>query len=305
MFSLPSSFIYLFILLGLFLAVVWIVNLWVRYKTWHDESYVVQQIYTKQRLFFLYVKCWVVVVAVFTMFYWVEMDIWLVMLLFLLAALAMVGIIYGEDLEEYRLLQSQSENMMLRSQLNPHFLYNTLNNIDALIWLDQSKASDAVNNLSGLMRYITYSAKQEVVQIGEEVDNLRLLVELQRLRVSVPDALSFQTDIDNPRMTIAPLLLLPLLENCFKHCGDLNEPRAIDISIAVKHGWLDFRSSNNLPKEHENEASTPATPQKPARRRGIGMIILRRRLSLLYGNRYAFEYGQKGDRYETHLQVKL
>lgn len=297
---LPSSFIYLIILLGMFLAIVWAVNLWVRYKTWHDEGYAVQQIYNGKRLFYLYLKCWVVALAVFTLLYWESMGIFAITLVFLLAGLALIGIVQGENLAEIRLLQSQSENMMLRSQLNPHFLYNTLNNIDALIWLDQEKASSAVNNLSGLMRYITYSAKQDMVQVDEEISNLQLLIELQRLRMTTPNSLTFETSIDNPKKMIAPLLLLPLIENCFKHCGNINEEGAIHLKIIVKEGNLHFESDNNLSEDNGDSRDT----NKP-KRKGIGMIILKRRLDLLYGSRCDFEYGIVDDRYKTHLYVRL
>ena len=301
MLSLPSPFIYLIVLLGLLLAVVWAVNLWVRYKTWHDDDYVVQQIYTGKRLFYLYLKCWTIVLAVFSMFFWGHLDFLSIILVLLLAVLAFFGIIQGENLAEIRLLQSQSENMMLRSQLNPHFLYNTLNNIDALIWLDQTKASAAVNNLSGLMRYITYSARQESVPIGEEIHNLQLLVELQRLRMTDPASLRFEASTDNPKKMIAPLLLLPLVENCFKHCGNLNEAGAIVISIEVKNGLLHFCSDNNLPEAGEEAENV----EKKKKRRGIGMVILQRRLSMLYSTDYLFEYGVQDNRYITHLQVRL
>ena len=302
MLSLPSFFIYLFLLLGLFLAVVWIVNWWVRYKTWHDDSFVVQKVYTGKRLFYLYMKCWVIVLAVASLFWWVEMDFLMMLLILFLAGLAFLGIVNGEDLAEVKLLQSQSENMMLRSQLNPHFLYNTLNNIDALLWLDPEKASLAINNLSGLMRYITYSTKQDQVSVEEEVKHLGLLVEVQRLRMPLPESLVFRTSIDNPQSMIAPLLLLPLMENCFKHCGDLNQEGAVQLSIEIRDGVLTFESSNNLPDRKEEPQ--PITPNS-VRRKGIGMKVLQKRLSLLYHDAYTFEHGIQGNRYHTHLQVRL
>ena len=263
----------------------------------------VQRVYTGKRLFYLYMKCWVIVLAVASLFYWVQMDFLMMMLILFLAGLAFMGIIHGEDLAEIKLLQSQSENMMLRSQLNPHFLYNTLNNIDALIWLDPEKASTAVNNLSGLMRYITYSTKQDLVSVGEEVKHLGLLVELQRLRMPMPESLVFHTSIDNPQKMIAPLLLLPLMENCFKHCGDLNQEGAVQLSIEIKEGVLTFESSNNLPADGKSEGQD--LPSSRPRRKGIGMIVLRRRLSLLYDDSYTLECGISDHRYHTFLQVRL
>ena len=282
-----------------FLAVVGIVNQWVKYRTWHDDQYVVQQIYTRRRLLWLCVKCWIIVVGDVTLLLSVKMDVLMMSLVVLMGLLALMGIVQGESLAEVRLLQSQGENQMLRSQLNPHFLYNTLNNIDALIWLDQEKASAAVTNLSQLMRYFTYSARQDRVAMGEEILHLTQLVELQRLRMPQPDSLTFEVDVDNPKLEIPPLLLLPLMENCFKHCGDLNAPDAIRISISLRKGMLEYRSSNNV-KPAEQEGTVPAK-----HRHGVGLSVLRRRLDLLYDGHYSLLTEKAETRFVTFLQVEL
>lgn len=281
-----------------FLAVVGLVNLWVKYKTWHDDQYVVQQIYTRSRLVWLYAKCWAIVAAVLTIIFSAQLDAMLVVLVVLLGLLAMLGIVHGENLAEVRLLQSQGENQMLRSQLNPHFLYNTLNNIDALIWLDQEKASAAVTNLSELMRYFTYSAKQEHVALGEEIEHLEKLVELQRLRMPNKEALSFAVDIDDPKQEIAPLLLLPLMENSFKHCGDLNESGAIRMELSLQEGVLEYRCNNNRKTQEEIAAM-------PRQKHGVGLSVLRRRLDLLYDGKYSLLTESSGNRFVTFLQVDL
>jgi len=285
--------------LASFLAVVGLVNLWVKYKTWHDDQFVVQQIYTRSRLMWLYAKCWAIVAAVLTIIFSAELDALLVVLVVLLGLLAMLGIVHGENLAEVRLLQSQGENQMLRSQLNPHFLYNTLNNIDALIWIDQEKASAAVTNLSELMRYFTYSAKQEHVALGEEIAHLQKLVELQRLRMPDPEALALTVELDNAKQVIAPLLLLPLMENCFKHCGDLNEAGAIRMEIRLHDGVLEYRSSNNL------KPIDPTAATIHRQKHGLGLSVLRRRLDLLYDGHYSLISEQTDNRFVTYLQVEL
>lgn len=287
------------VLLATFLAVVIVINLWLKYKTWHDEQFIVQRIYTRSRLMWLYVKCWAIVVSVLTIIFSVEMETLMMVLLCLLGLLALLGIIQGENLAEVKLLQSQGENQMLRSQLNPHFLYNTLNNIDALIWLDQEKASAAVTNLSELMRYFTYSAKQDQVQLGEELANLDKLVALQRLRMPSPSSLSFCIDVDNPKVSIAPLLLLPLMENSFKHCGNLNEEGAIRMEIGLHDGILEYRCNNNVKTEEEKD------PTESQRKHGIGLKVLRRRLDLLYDGRYSLITEKADNRFVTYLQVEL
>ncbi len=292
---LPLPFLVLSGLLTVFLLVVGLVNLWVKYRTWKDDDWLVQQIYTRRRLLMLYLKCWLVILAGLLLLMFSDMILPLQVICVALTIGALTSIVAAESLEEVRLRRSQMENQVLRSQLNPHFLYNTLNNIDALIWLDPQKASDAVTSLSALMRYFTYSARQEHVPVGEEVKHLQELVELQRLRMQHTDALRFDVSIDDEKQPIAPLLLLPLLENCFKHCGNLNESGAIVLSLKVNQGKLEYRSSNNLPTE----------PKENTRQHGVGMKVLRRRLKLLYPDRFELTANVLDNRFETALVVSL
>lgn len=295
----------------LFFVVIGIVNLWVRYRTWHDEDLLMGRIYNSRRMLWLYTKCWGILMSGLVLAYlfdWlmkylpdtlydltVEFRIAFYILCGLLTIASLMSVVNGETLVELRLRSTQNENQLLRSQLNPHFLYNTLNNIDALIWLDQERASAAVNNLSSLMRYFTYSGKQDEVEIGEEVAHLAQLVELQRLRMPKPETLVYEVDLDNPKQPVAPLLLLPLVENCFKHCGDLNEERAIHIQLSLKEGVLHYVSTNNL-----KPASADPAPRQP---HGLGMKVLRRRLDLLYPNRFQLTLEPREGRYYTELEV--
>ena len=209
---------------------------------------------------------------------------------------ALMSVVLGVNLEEIRLRNAQSENQLLKAQLNPHFLYNTLNNIDALIWLDQERASSAVTSLSCLMRYMTYSARQEQVPLSDEAQAVGRLCDLQRLRMARPECLRF--DVVNsvrlstscrPRM-IAPLLLVPLVENCFKHCGSTSETDAICIRLEERDEGLRFSTDNNLPADEDNGPSTSDSQH------GVGLAVLRRRLELLYPGAYAFTAPREGNR---------
>ncbi len=293
---LPKPFLVLGLLISIFLIVVGAVNVWVRYRMWHDDSWLVQQIYSGRHLLWLYVRCWGVIVVGVALSVYVQGAL-AYGLCAVLVVCGLLSVVRGESLDEVRLRKSQIENQVLRSQLNPHFLYNTLNNIDALIWLDQARASQAVGDLSQLMRYFTYSARLASVSVGEEVRHLEQLLELQRLRMADRDTLSYRSDIDDPNQPIAPLLLLPLIENCFKHCGDLTERDAIRLRLRVAGGELDYESSNNLP--------VAESPQSQHRRRGVGMEILQRRLALVYAGRFTLSAHRNGDRFETRLHVVL
>lgn len=301
------------LLITVFVTVMGIVNVWIHYRTWNDDDQLVNQIYTGRRMAMLYIHCWLVVVAglliglIFHLMHdyipeniaplFSNLRVAFYIIIALLTLMALMSIVKGENLAEVRLRQSQNENLLLRSQLNPHFLYNTLNNIDALIWIDQVKASAAVNSLSQLMRYFTYSSRQDYVPIGEELAHIEQLICLQRLRMPQSENLVFRVSVDNEKQPIAPLLFIPLIENCFKHCGSLSEPGAINISISQTNGVLEFRSSNNLPISETPHSKT----NNKNSQHGLGLKVMRRRLQMLYPRRHSLDCGIHNDRYETHL----
>ena len=310
------------VMVTVFLTVVGIVNVWLSYRTSRDEGLMRQ--YSQRSLLWLYLRCWAVVMSGLTLaivFAWMHQllpdfmqslyapfSLSFYVICGFLAVSALMSIVLGENLHEIRLRNAQSENQLLKSQLNPHFLYNTLNNIDALIWLDQERASSAVTALSDLMRYMTYSARQEVVPLSDEVRALRQLCDLQRLRMPCADAVMVEapafdegSSSDAASLTIAPLLLIPLVENCFKHCGPVDAPGAIIIRLVVDHNTVTFTTDNVLPPpadpaSHDADAASPA-------RHGVGLSVLRRRLELLYPGRYTFSAAASGQRFLSSLTV--
>jgi len=302
------------VMISVLLFVVGMANVWLQIRTRQETGLLLQ--YSDRSLLWIYIRCWAVVLAGLTLgviFAWMyqllpnylqELFATFRLLYYVICTFltitALMSIVLGENLQEIRLRNAQSENQLLKAQLNPHFLYNTLNNIDALIWIDQERASSAVTNLSSLMRYMTYSARQEKVTLAEEVRALRQLCELQRLRMSGPEALILDVpDEASLHVEIAPLLLLPLAENCFKHCGATNEPNAISIRLAMLEGKLLFQTDNNLPAE----VSNASTGSGISSAHGVGLTVLRRRLELLYSHRYSFTAQREGDRFRTSLSV--
>lgn len=302
------------LMVTVFLTVVGVVNVWVQYRTWKDSNLMRQ--YSTRSLLWLYLRCWIVVISGLTIavvFYWmhdllpgyIQQLVESLQLLFyvmtaFLTGVALMSVVLGENLEEIRLRNAQSENHLLKSQLNPHFLYNTLNNIDALIWIDQERASAAVTSLSRLMRYFTYSARQEMVPLKDELEHLRLLIDLQRLRMPKAECLVFEEVGEIFDMQIAPLLLTPLVENCFKHCGALDEERAICIRIEVTQDRILFSTDNNL-------KAAPEEKQKlqPKKQGGVGLSVLRQRLHLLYPRKHHFSAGIAEGRFRTSLQINV
>lgn len=320
-----------------FLTVVGIVNVWLSYRMSQEQALLRQ--YSQRSLLCLYLRCWGVVMAglvLGVLYAWMsqlmpeymqsllaDLSLLFYVMCALLTLAALMSIVLGENLQEIRLRNTQTENQLLKSQLNPHFLYNTLNNIDALIWLDQERASSAVTSLSDLMRYMTYSSRQESVALSAEVKAIRQLCSLQALRMPCADAIELVADTpakssselaagtpsaSSSELMIAPLLLIPLVENCFKHCGPINQPRSICIRIEANGKALVFTTDNSLPSplpSVEREGRTYVTPHddKQTTGHGVGLSVLRRRLELLYPGHYSLSVGAEGERFRTKLTI--
>lgn len=294
------------LMLTVLVTVVGVVNVWVSYRSERDAQALRQ--YSRRQYFWLYARCWSVVMAGLMLgiiFRWVaqllppdvqplvdSLKVSFYVICAMLTLAALMSIVMGENLAEVRLRNAQNENQLLKSQLNPHFLYNTLNNIDALVWLDQERASAAVTCLSSLMRRFTYAARQEMVPLSDEVEALRQLIELHRLRITNAESLVFEVEEPLPNLQVAPLILMPLVENCFKHSGALVEPRAIVVTLQFINRRLVFSTDNNLPLQKETQPKG-----------GLGLDVLRRRLQLLYPRRHTFTAGVEGNRFKTKLII--
>ena len=191
---------------------------------------------------------------------------------------------------------TQAELQNLKSQLNPHFLFNTLNNIYSLIQLDTDRAQQAVHDLSRLLRYVLYDSSHPTVPVAAEINFLRDYIELMRIRLprhvklflALPDAPS-----ERP---VVPLLFISLVENAFKPGVDNDRPSYISIDIHEIGDQLICRIKNSyFPKSGASDRSGS----------GIGLKNLSRRLEMLYAGRYTFEYGRSGDAYTALLCLNL
>ena len=167
----------------------------------------------------------------------------------------------------------------LKNQINPHFLFNTLNNISSLAQIDSDGTQEAIMQLSDLLRYAMYETNKPKVQLDGEVEFMRNYIELMKLRCNEKTTVRAQFDITDVQSEVAPLLFISLVENAFKHGMDSNAPATIDISLKQQDGTLVFNCDNtNNPK-----------PTKDRSGSGIGLENTRRRLDLLYPGRYTWE----------------
>ena len=173
----------------------------------------------------------------------------------------------------------EAELAWLKNQINPHFLFNTLNNISSLTQIDADEAQDAIMQLSDLLRYAMYETNKPTVPLQGEVEFMRNYIELMKLRCNEMTTVNSQFSILNSQSEVAPLIFISLVENAFKHGMNSNAPANIDISLTQRDGTLVFTCNNtNNPK-----------PTKDRSGSGIGLENTRRRLDLLYPGRYQWE----------------
>lgn len=200
-----------------------------------------------------------------------------------------------EEKKELRRTNNEAELQNLKSQLNPHFLFNTLNNIYSLIAFSPEKAQTAVHDLSRLLRYVLYDSSNALISIEKELDFARNTIELMRIRL--PEAVDVKTTISclTPNAFIAPLLFVSLIENAFKHGVSNSQTSFIHINIYQEADKMICRIENSyFPKSKSDKSGS-----------GIGLINLKKRLELLYPNRHYFEQKNDEQTYTVKLSITI
>ena len=196
------------------------------------------------------------------------------------------------QLKEEQQKRTEAELEWLKNQLNPHFLFNTLNNISSLVQIDADKAQDAIAQLSDLLRYAMYESRHETVPIQGEVEFMRNYISLMELRCNDKTEVTTTFDVKQ-NMEIAPLLFISLIENAFKHGVSSSRPSKIGISLIQNDDQLVFTCDNtNYPKDDADRSGS-----------GIGLENTRRRLELMYAGRYTWEQSLENDIY--HVRISL
>jgi two-component system, LytTR family, sensor kinase len=197
-----------------------------------------------------------------------------------------IGWFESQKMKAELMLQNQSSELaLLRSQVNPHFLFNTLNNIYSLVYKKSDDAPAAIMKMSSIMRYVLYDANTDKVLLEKEVEYLQSFIELQKLRILKKDFILVDVHGNMEGLTIAPMLLIPFVENAFKH-GSKNVPSpGIKIRLFVEKGQVTFEVSNYFRKGISVKDNTS----------GIGLSNIRRRLDLLYSGRYSLDIKQDQD----------
>ncbi|GAA6153807.1 hypothetical protein NBRC116587_32290 [Pseudoteredinibacter isoporae] len=199
-----------------------------------------------------------------------------------------------KQLLELREQKQAAELRALKGQLNPHFIFNTLNNIYALALCRSDQTAVAVERLSGILDYVLHHTHDKTVLVTKEVQMISDYIALEKLRFGDRVNVSFHHDVSE-LLSVAPLLLLTLVENAFKHgtSQELGQSK-IDIRLSAKAGEIDFEINNTKPKTQQ------ARPENPP----IGLENLRKQLELLYPHSHRLTLNETESRYTAKLTIQ-
>lgn len=219
----------------------------------------------------------------------------------LVSTLMIVGVRFMKNglskqyqLQEAKAKQIETELNLLKSQINPHFLFNTLNNIYATNLSQQETANDMILQLSDLMRYQLESSKKEVVSLQAEIDMIENYIALERKRLTNSSQVTFQIQGDFTAHLIAPMLLIPFVENCFKH-GVGIEKTQIEIYAYLKDKEFTFITKNHIPLTKATQVISTKT----------GIQNLERRLDILYPKKHKLIMDVEADLFVVRLKMDL
>ena len=199
-----------------------------------------------------------------------------------------------QAIEEERRRNAEAELNWLKNQLNPHFLFNTLNNISSLTQIDPDKAQECIGQLSELLRYALYESNVRKVRIGDEIAFMKNYIDLMTLRCSKTTRIESRFDVPDSDIMISSLLFISLIENAFKHGTSAHKESFIKIDMSMDGNDIVFTSENTLFEKKTEDYSCS----------GIGLENLKRRLELLYPDAYSYNCFTEGNAYITLVRIR-
>lgn len=226
----------------------------------------------------------------------------------LLVIIPVSGLLYQQQKDhvlafrgmEKDLSRSKADLQFLRSQINPHFLFNTLNTIYASALEEEAnRTAKCLQMLGDMMRFMLDENLEDYIPLRNEINYIKNYVALQQLRLPLSDKMVIELHISahEEDQQIAPMLMIPLIENAFKYGVSMQEPSFIHINLMAGKGTLNLEVRNSI---HHNKMTDTESSQS-----GIGLSNVRDRLELMYSDKYYFSAGQAGEQYTAHLTIKL
>jgi len=184
----------------------------------------------------------------------------------------------------------EMELALVKAQLDPHFLFNTLNNIDALIIKEPAKASDFLNKLSDILRFMLFETKSNKISLTKEIEYINKFIDLHRIRSTNPNYILFEVEGAVEKLEIAPMVLIPFIENALKHVHNNTLNGAIKINLSVVNNSIHFQCENNFFDQNENQ-------------NGLGNNLIKKRLDLIYPSKHELAVLRKNDNYSVNLTL--
>ena len=231
-------------------------------------------------------------------FFVMDGDIWLMEVIGISLSILVFFFLLSWTTEQWKYFQSlkdskaKAELSLLKNQINPHFFFNTLNNLYSLIKKDPEKAQSYVLKLSDLMRFTIYDGEKELVSLEEEIEYLNNFIDLQVARYHKQINITFEKNLSNPKTPVAPLIFIILLENAFKHGVEKSiENSYIHIKITESNSSVHFEIKNNIELHKLNEI------------KGIGLKNLKERLNLLYPKKHKLLFNSNDHYFTATLEL--
>jgi LytS/YehU family sensor histidine kinase len=194
----------------------------------------------------------------------------------------------------------KAELNLLKSQINPHFFFNTLNNLYGLAIAKSDLAPEVIHKLAQMMRFTIYDGRKDSVSVAEEIAYLENFIELNQIRQQHKIAIQFHQNIENPEQRIPPLLFINLLENAFKHGVEtLSAEPFIEFTLSTNSKAISFAIENNF------DAQVLEKNKRQRGQGGLGTENVQRRLALLFPNKHQYRSEAIGNRYRAEVRIDL
>lgn len=187
------------------------------------------------------------------------------------------------------------EMALVKSQLDPHFLFNTINNIDVLILKDVNEASKYLNKLSDIMRFMLYETKPDEIPLEKEIHYIEKYIELQKIRTSNSNYVNYSVTGDMKNKNIAPMVFIPFIENAFKHTNNKKFEDAITIKIEITDNQVALKCVNKF----------DPTRQMKGNDNGLGNELIVKRLNLIYPDQHELRVEKSEKEYTIELTIQF
>jgi LytS/YehU family sensor histidine kinase len=192
----------------------------------------------------------------------------------------------------------EMEMTMVKLQLDPHLLFNTINNIDALILKDAVTASEYLNKLSDIMRFILYETKTDKILLAKEIEYIEKYIDLQKIRTANEKYVQFTVNGHAANKYIAPMVFIPFIENAFKHAVNKKMENAITVHISISNDAIQLVCENKIDSRQKARHQVGGHAVG-----GLGNELIEKRLHLIYNGRHTLQTSKTEDLYSINLTI--